>query len=172
MTNTPYQQALVALANRLPPLRAQGTPLSPELALVELELRTLVQQDDSPRPDQVETLLSQIKSLRCQDTPLVGEIARLELDLRELAFPPGTGQDIRSLVEQARSTTKRLALRHGDLIQAIEAGKSTDKIVDLMRARDATLEEFNTSLNQILERTTTPRPNEPNPLLELDLGQG
>lgn len=111
---TPYQQALLALANRLPPLRAQGTPLSRDLALVELDLRTLVQQDESPRPDQVEALLSQIKHLRRQDTPVAAELARLELDLRELAFPPGTGQDIRSLVQETRRKANRLTLLHGD----------------------------------------------------------
>lgn len=169
---TPYQQALLALANRLPALRAQGTPLSRDMALVELDLRTLVQQDASPRPDQVEALLSQIKHLRCQDTPVAAELARLELDLRELAFPPGTGQDIRSLVETTRSKAKRLTLLHGDLMQAIEAQKTTDQIVDMMRSRDATLQEFNHCLDQILALTTTPRRGEPDPLLEVDLGQG
>jgi len=158
---TPYQHALVALANRLPALRAQGTPLSRDLALVELELRTLGQQDDSPRPDQVESLLSQIKDLRCQDTPVAAELARLELDLRELAFPPGTGQEIQGLVETTRSKAKRLTLLHGDLMQAIEAGKTTDQIVAMMRSRDSTLEEFNHCLDQILALTTTPRGNEP-----------
>lgn len=172
MSITSYQHALAALANRLPPLRAQGTPLSQDLALVELELRTLGQQDFSPRPDQVDALLGQIKALRRQDTPVAAELARLELDLQELAFPPGTGQDIRSLVEQARSAARRMTLRHGELMQAIEAGQPTEKIVGMMRARDRVLEEFNDSLTQILVRTTTPRPNEPNPLLHFDLGQG
>lgn len=46
------------------------------------------------------------------------------------------------------------------------------QIVDMMRSRNATLQEFNHCLDQILALTTTPRPNEPNQLLEFDLGQG
>jgi hypothetical protein len=163
---TPYQQSLLALANRLPALRAQGTPLSRDMALVELDLRTLVQQECLPRPDQVDALLNQVRALRRQGTSLSSELALLEVDLQELETSPGTSEGIERMVSKARRRGKRLALLNGYLMQAIQAQDHIDKIGSLMRSRDAALWRFDDCLNDILLETTTHKRNAPNALLE------
>lgn len=82
----PHQRVALALANRFPALRAQGTPLSRELALVELELRSWAQTDTAPSAEQVNTLGSQVSALRRQGTALSADLALLELELRELGL--------------------------------------------------------------------------------------